>query len=124
MNENQLEEIIMKSCQKVHETLGPGFDPQIYVNAMLIELETRKIPREAKVKIPLVYKGATLEMELYADIIVDKKVVLQIKAQPPCLSEQRKDIFSCVKLSGLKLGLLVNFRELDLGKGLIRIENP
>ncbi len=117
---NDLTEEIIGAAIEVHQELGPGLLESAYQEALVYELRLRGFFVEEEVPIPVIYKKKKLKKEYRADIIVEKRVLLEIKAQ-----EDRHDIFQAqtlnnTRLSKLKVGLLINFHHKKLINGLKR----
>jgi GxxExxY protein len=92
----------------VHNVLGPGFLEKVYRNALLKELLVRGHGAEAEVKIPVYYKGESVG-DYYADVLVDERVILELKALAGLTGEHEAQLLNYLKATGLKIGLLLNF---------------
>ncbi len=108
---------------KVHDTLGPGLLESVYEKALSYELHKNKIPYDKQVKIDIKYGDITIEGGLIADIIVDNKVIIELKSVEKVVDIHKKQLLTYLKLSGVKLGLLINFNEKLLKNGITRIVN-
>lgn len=120
MEINKITEKIIGCAIEVHKHLGPGLLESAYQEAMIYELRQNRLFVEAEVPIPVIYKGIKLEHGYRADMIVEKSVVVELKAQ-----EDRHDIFAAqtltnTRLSNLKVGLLINFYHKKLVDGFKR----
>ncbi len=120
MNINKITEIIIGCAIEVHKHLGPGLLESAYKEALIYELRIKGLFIEIEVPIPVVYKGVKLEHGYRADLIVEKCVVVELKAQ-----EDRHDIFAAqtltnTRLSNHKVGLLINFHHKRLVDGIKR----
>ena len=89
----------------------------------MAELKLRDIKCEKEVKIPIIYKGETLDSDYRADIIVDDKIILELKATEQDNPLFYKQLYTYLKLSNMRLGLLINFNRERLVKGLKRVVN-
>lgn len=93
---------------EIHNTLGPGFTENIYQAAFIYELEQQAIPFQAQPVIPVTYKSVEIA-QYRLDLIVDEKIVVELKAVQ-CLNDLfRQQVLSYLKAAGLRLGILYNF---------------
>jgi GxxExxY protein len=106
--EKELTESIIGAAFEVHNVLGPGFLEKVYRNALLKELLVRGHGAEAEVKIPVYYKGESVG-DYYADVLVDERVILELKALAGLTGEHEAQLLNYLKATGLKIGLLLNF---------------
>lgn len=93
----------------VQHELGPGLLEKCYQEALALELRLRGLKVEREKRIPVVYKGVTLQQEYIADLIVEDKVIIELKAVKALDDTHRAQTINYLRLTGLKLGLLVNF---------------
>jgi len=105
---------------EVHRHLGPGQLESTYERALLKELEHRRIPVRSQVPITANYKGEAVG-EFYADVIVDDKVILELKCVERVLSVHRSQLLSYLRATGLRLGLIINFAAPIIWKGMTRV---
>lgn len=120
---NSLTREIIGAAIEVHKILGPGLLENAYKLALQQELRLRGFKAEREKLIPFIYKGVSLESTFRADLIVEDKIVLELKA-----TEKENEIFlkqltTYLKLTGMKLGLLINFNHVVLKDGLRRVVN-
>jgi len=94
---------------EVHRQLGCGFLEPVYQEALAIELTSRNIPFVREVKVPLEYKGRTLESKYCADFICFDSVVVELKALARTSGTEEAQVINYLKATGHKVGLLVNF---------------
>ena len=106
---------------KVHQTLGPGLLESVYEACVGIELTKRGISYETQATIPLVYEGVKVEGGFRLDMLVEKSIVLEIKAVDKLLPIHQSQLLTYLKLSNLRLGLLINFNVLMFKEGVKRI---
>ena len=126
MNEdayNQLSGMIIHSAIEVHKALGPGLLESVYEKALIYELSENGLYVKQQVPITINYKGLNIENGYFADVIVEDKIILELKAVENILPIHKAQLLSYLKLSGLKLGLLINFHEERVMKGLTRVIN-
>lgn len=120
---NELSAILIDIFYQVHVALGPGLLESVYERVICYELNQRNIPFEAQVGIPLYYKGQHMEMGFRADIIVDNKIIIEIKSVEAIAPVHPKQLLTYLKISNKKLGLLVNFNSALIKSGITRIVN-
>lgn len=123
MTENEISKYTLDYCIKIHRTLGPGLLESAYEDCLMYEFRKAGILCESQVKIPLIYEGMCLGDGFKADIVVEDKVIIELKALQVLDSIHYAQLKTYLKLSGIKLGLLVNFGEKRLVDGFHRIVN-
>jgi GxxExxY protein len=123
MNENELSNLIIGCAIEVHRTLGPGFLESVYENCLLYELEENGIYVERQVELPIEYKDKNLEVGYKIDLLVENKVIIELKSVKEIQPIHVAQLMTYLKLSDKKLGLLINFNEVKLVDGLKRIAN-
>ncbi|MBI3743107.1 MAG: GxxExxY protein [Chloroflexi bacterium] len=106
---------------KVHRTLGPGLLESVYESCLCHELAQQQIPWQSQVGIPIVYDGLRLESGLRLDLLVDNTIVVELKAVEALLPLHEAQVLTYLKLSGKRLGLLINFNVPVLKSGIKRI---
>ena len=122
--ENVLAGIVIESAIEVHRSLGgPGLLESLYEEALYQELRMRNVPVQAQVQIPVIYKGRTLRHPMRLDLLVDGKVIVEVKATEQELPVHRAQVLTYLRLTKLKLGLLLNFGQKLLHNGIERIAN-
>ncbi|QNO13447.1 GxxExxY protein [Alkalicella caledoniensis] len=104
---------IIKCAYEVHKTLGHGFYESIYHNALIKELEKRRIPHISEAKLDVYYKGESVGF-YFADIFVDEKVIVEIKAVSKLSQDHKQQVLNYLKASKTDVGLIFNFGESDL----------
>ena len=123
MTENDISYRIRASIFEVYNYLGPGLLESIYETALKHELELRGFSIENQVPMPVFYKGIEMDMGFRLDLLVNKKVVIEIKSVENLLNVHHKQLLTYLKITGLKLGLLVNFNTSNITKSITRIVN-
>lgn len=123
MTENEIAKIVVDCCFKIHTTLGPGLFESVYEKALIYELDKRGLNFEQQKGIPVYYDNMKMEMGFRADIIVENKVILELKSQEVLAPVHSKQLLTYLRVSGLKLGLLINFGETLIKNGIHRIVN-
>ena len=109
MTENELATIAVDICYKIHTTLGPGLLESVYEAAFACELRKRKIPYLHQVDIPVYYEGELLDVGFRADIIMGGKLLIEIKSVEHLEEVHHKIVINYIKLTEIKLAILVNF---------------
>lgn len=123
MDENQLSGIVIGCCLRIHRNLGPGLFESVYEEVLVHELHKKKLMCKRQVGLPVVYEGLHLDLGFRVDMIVEQKVIVELKSIEAITSVHKKQLLTYLKLTGLKLGLLVNFNEELVRKGIIRVVN-
>ncbi len=123
MNENQIATVILDCSFKIHKELGPGLLESVYEEILCYELNKNNLHCERQMAIPVVYEEIRLELGFRADIIVEKKVIIELKSVETVLPVHKKQLLTYLKITGIKLGLLINFNEALLKDGITRIAN-
>ena len=123
MTENQIATIIVDACFKVHTTLGPGLLESVYESVLFYELEKRGLSVNKQQVIPISYDGTQFEEGFRADLIVEDKVIIELKSIERVMPVHKKQLLTYLRLSDRKLGLLVNFGENLIKNGVSRVIN-
>jgi GxxExxY protein len=123
MNENEIATIIVDCCYKVHTSLGPGLLESVYEEILTYELLKKNLKIKRQHPIPVVYETIKLDLGFRADLIVEDKVVIEIKSVEAIAPVHGKQVLTYLKLTDKKLGLLVNFNEALIKDGIRRIVN-
>jgi len=122
--ENLLSEQILDAAIEVHRTLGgPGLLESLYADALLHELRLRDIPALSQVQVPVTYKSYTLRDPMRLDILVDHKVIIEVKALEVVLDLHRAQVLTYLRLTHLKLGIVINFGQKRIVDGWSRVVN-
>ena len=123
MTENDLSKRFLDIAFKVHTALGPGLLESAYENIICYELEKNNIPFQRQIDVPIHYDGQKFSNAFRADLILDNKVIIELKSVECMNDVHKKQLLTYLKLTGLKLGLLININEKHLKDGIIRIAN-
>jgi GxxExxY protein len=118
-----LTEIIIGAALKVHSTLGPGLLESAYEKCLLFELHQLNLNAVAQVELPIKYGQVTIDAGYRIDILVEDKVILELKSVSEVLPIHRAQLLSYLKLSRKRVGLLLNFNVVHLKDGIIRVVN-
>ena len=123
MTENELSKIIVNCCFNIHKAYGPGLFESVYEELLVYELKKEGLSIERQKGIGLVHEELKLELGFRADVIVENKIIIEIKSIEAIAPIHHKQLLTYLKLSGLKLGLLVNFNEALIKDGIHRLVN-
>ena len=123
MTENQIATTILDCAFNIHRKLGPGLFESVYEEVIAYELLKRKLEFVRQYGIPVVYESVKMEVGFRADIIVENKVIIELKSVEILLPVHKKQLLTYLKLTNMKLGLLINFNEALLKDGIVRIAN-
>ncbi|WP_309382699.1 GxxExxY protein [Cerasicoccus frondis] len=123
MDENDIGKQVVDAAVKVHRTLGPGLLETVYEVVLARELESRGLQCERQVSVPITYENIRFEEGFRADIIVENKVILELKAVEQLNKSHHKQLFTYLKLRSLKLGFLLNFNAPLMKDGITRVIN-
>lgn len=123
MTENEIGTIVVDSAIEVHRELGPGLLETVYEVALARELRERKLSVERQVVIPISYKGISFDEGFRGDLIVENRVILELKSVEKLTPAHRKQIQTYLRLTGLRLGYLLNFGDALMKNGIVRCVN-
>jgi len=123
MEINNLTGEVIAAAIEVHKILGPGLLESTYEECLCRELGLRKFSFERQKGLPIEYKGLTLDCGYRLDIIVESRLILELRACERLLPIHQAQILTYLKLTGLKVGLLINFNVPILKEGIKRISN-
>jgi GxxExxY protein len=121
--ENDLSYIIRGCVFDVYNELGPGLLESIYEAALAYELREKRLNVKTQVGLPVKYKDTQLDLGYRIDILVEDKVIIEIKSIETILDVHHKQVLTYLKLTKLKLGLLINFNSDDISKSIYRKVN-
>ena len=123
MTENQIATIIVDAALRIHRTLGPGLLESVYQAALDYELQKRGLRIAQQVGLPVHYEEVKLELGFRVDLIVDEKVIIEIKSIEAFAPVHRKQLLTYLRLMDLRLGLLINFNVELIKDGIQRVVN-
>jgi GxxExxY protein len=123
MTENEISYIIRGCIFKVFQKLGPGLLESVYEAAMLYELNKTELKSKPQVPVPVYYDDIKLELGFRIDILVENKVIIEIKSVENIAEVHHKQILTYLKLTNLRLGILVNFNTSDINNSIFRKVN-
>jgi len=123
MTENDISRIIVDVCYQIHVELGPGLLESVYEEILFQELKNEGLIVERQKPLPVIWRGKALDLSYRTDLIVEHKVIVEIKSVQEIHPVHPKQLLTYLKLSGLKLGLLINFNSPLIKTGITRIVN-
>lgn len=123
MTENELSSIIIGAAIEVHSELGPGLLESVYETCLYHELKQIGLKVERQVDLPVTYKNIRLDAGFRLDLLIQNKVVIEVKAVKELADIHLAQTMTYLKLSDTKLGLLINFNETRLRHGIKRVVN-
>ena len=123
MDENELAGVVVDAALAVHKALGPGLLESVYVAALAIELTERQLQHEREVAINAIYRGRPLGIAYRADLVVESKLLIEVKAVDAIHDAHVAQTLSYLRLTNLRLGLLINFSAPLIKHGIRRVVN-
>jgi GxxExxY protein len=123
MNINEASGAVIYAAMKVHSALGPGLLENAHEACLLHELRSRGVKVESQVTMPVVYGGTRIDVGYRIDLLVEDAVIVELKAVEKIIPIHEAQLLSYLKLSGKRVGLLINFHVLHLRDGIKRMVN-
>ena len=123
MDMNELSFAVIGAVIEVHKQLGPGLLEHVYEEALAIELELQGIPFRRQCSVPLRYKGRPIRGKLVLDFLIAEKLILELKAVQQMHEIYSQQLLTYLRLTGCKLGLLINFNRIKVTDGIQRVAN-
>lgn len=123
MNENEITEKIIGCAIKVHKNLGPGLLESAYQECLFYELKKEGLNVEKEKALPLVYEEVKLDCGYRLDLLVENKIIVEIKSVDTLNEIHLAQVLTYLKINNSKIGLLINFNVLQLVKGVKRVIN-
>ncbi len=123
MDENGLSAIVIGAAIEVHKALGPGLLESAYHRCLLKELYLRGLRVESEAPVSLIYKGDVITEAYRVDLLVENKLVVELKAVDKVTNVHKSQLLTYLHLMNKGLGLLINFNELMVSKGIRRVIN-
>ena len=123
MTENEIAKQILDAAFAVHTKLGPGLLESVYEVVLAYELQKRGLKAERQKPMPIMYDNIRFDEAFRSDLVVNGKVVAELKSVEALLPVHAKQLLTQLRLSSLKLGLLINFGEAHLKNGIKRVIN-
>ncbi|WP_346860761.1 GxxExxY protein [uncultured Draconibacterium sp.] len=123
MNENEISKIIFEGALKVHKALGPGLLESAYEECLLYELRNAGLKVDKQKALPLIYEEVKLDIGYRIDLMVEEKVIIEVKSVEALNDVHLAQILTYLKLSDCKLGMLINFNVTLIKNGIKRVVN-
>jgi GxxExxY protein len=123
VTENEVATQIVDAAYHIHTSLGPGLLESVYEVVLAYELENRGLRVVRQQAVPIVYEGTRIEMGFRADLIVEDKVIVEIKSVEAIAPVHKKQLLTHLRLADKRLGLLINFNVVLIKEGIKRIAN-
>jgi len=123
MDENEMGRIVVDCAVKVHMRLGPGLLENVYETVLSYEIQNRGLSIQRQVPVPITYDNILFNNAFRADLIVDDKVILELKSVECITKVHKKQLLTYLRLSGRKVGYILNFGEVLMKDGISRIIN-
>ena len=122
-NENEISRVVLDEAIALHRALGPGLLESVYEAILVKKLMERGYDVKRQLPIPLAYDGLQFDVAFRADVVIEDKVLLELKSLDRLTNAHRKQLLTYLKLSGMKLGLLLNFGADLMTQGTVRVVN-
>jgi GxxExxY protein len=123
MNENEIAKIAVDVAYHLHSSLGPGLLESVYQELYVYKLREKGLNVETEVILPVLYEGKIFSSSFRIDILIEKKVVIELKSVENLLPVHKKQVLTYLRLSELRLGLLINFGSALIKNGIERVIN-
>ncbi|MCZ6534282.1 MAG: GxxExxY protein [SAR324 cluster bacterium] len=123
MTENEIATQVVDAAYKVHTVLGPGLLESVYEAALAFELDKRGLRVQRQIAIPVIYEAVQIAEGFRADLIVEEKVILELKSVEAVAPVHKKQLLTYLCLADLRLGLLINFGSALIKDGITRVVN-
>jgi GxxExxY protein len=123
MTENEIAKEVVDAAYKIHVTLGPGLLESVYEAVLEYELKKRGLKVVRQVRMPVVYETVKLDDGYRADMLVGDKVILELKSLEEISAVHKKQLLTYLRLADKRLGLLLNFGEALMKRGISRVVN-
>jgi GxxExxY protein len=123
MTENEIASQIVDIAYKIHSQLGPGLYESVYEICLIAELQTRGLSFTRQQAVPVTYENVQIDVGVRADIIVEDKVIVELKSVEAIAAVHRKQLLTYLRLADKRLGLLINFNSALIKDGIVRVVN-
>ncbi|MGA2802573.1 MAG: GxxExxY protein [Verrucomicrobiota bacterium] len=123
MHENEISNLIIGAAIEVHRHFGTGLVEKVYEESLCHEFHLRAIPFKRQQSVPIHYKGVRLASDLWLDLLVHDKVIVDNKAKDEVTPQDKAQLLTYLRLSNLRLGLIINFHSFKLTDGVIGVVN-
>jgi GxxExxY protein len=123
MSENKIFIQIVNAAKEIHRNLGPGLFKSTYETCLVYELQKNGLFVQSQVPLPLIYEGIEFDFGFKADLLVENKVITEVKALENLQEIHSKELLTYLRLSQKKLGLIINFNSVNLDEEIKRIDD-
>lgn len=123
MIENEITKIVIDTAYQIHTKIGPGLLESAYQAILVYELKNRGLHVESEIPMPIHYEDIDLDIGFRADLIVENKVIIELKSVEKVAEVHKKQLLTYLRISGLQVGLLINFGTPLIKDGIFRIVN-
>jgi GxxExxY protein len=123
MTENELSKLIVDLCYRIHKQYGPGLFESVYEEIFSFEWAKTGIPFKRQQGVPVIHEQVKLDLGFRADLIIDDLVIIELKSVEAIADVHHKQLLTYLKLTGMKLGFLINFNVALIKDGIHRVVN-
>jgi GxxExxY protein len=123
MTENQFATVVVDAALKIHRALGPGLFESVYGAVLAFELTKRGLSVQTQQGVPVIWEDVKLDLGFRPDIIINSKVIVEVKSIEAIAPVHRKQLETYLRLTGMHLGLLINFNVDLIKNGIQRVVN-
>jgi GxxExxY protein len=123
MTENELAKVVVDVAYQIHRKLGPGLFESVYQAVLIHELRKRGLRVEGEIAVPVIWEDVRLEVGFKADVIVEGKLILELKSVEAIHPVHKKQLLTYLRLTDCRLGLLINFGTELIKDGISRVVN-
>ena len=123
MNENEIAKVVVDAAFIIHKQVGPGLLESAYQAFLVYELKKRGLFVESEIPMPVQYDGVQVDIGYRADLLIEKSVIVELKSVEKVIDIHKKQLLTYLKISDLRLGLLINFNVPLIKDGITRIAN-
>ncbi len=123
LSENEISYLVRGACFKIFNALGPGLLESVYESALAYELRKLGCEVKTQVPVPVIYEEIILEIGFRIDLLINECVILEVKSVTELSDIHHKQLLTYLKVTGLSLGLLINFNTTNISRSIIRIVN-
>ncbi len=121
MTENEIAKIVVNTCYDIHVEIGPGLLESVYEEILFFELTRKGLEVERQKRIPVYWNNRKMKLGFRADLIVENKIIVELKSVEVIAPVHPKQLLTYLKLTSLKLGLLINFNVPLIKNGIKRV---
>lgn len=123
MTENEIAKVVVDAALKVHRALGPGLLESVYEVVLAHELRSRGLTVQRQLSVPIQYENIHFDEGFRADLVVEQKVIVEIKSVEMAKPVHKKQVLTYLRLADMRLGLLINFGAVLIRDGITRLVN-